>query len=165
MKMIKAINMRRLVSMAMTTALIVSLCAAPAYAQASPESAAAVPEPAKKAEKANKVAAKPKGTAGYVSGWIKASNSQNTVLRFIHGLPAAPTSVAVWFSPDEKGAVSYPILGYWSSAQTGNPVTIRVDQEAVELHIFGGAPLHGVWDAKTEKWTMYADGYFRVVAR
>jgi hypothetical protein len=164
MKMLNIINVCRVVSTVTAAALVLQLCAAPAYAQDSPESVAGAPP---HAEKAVKPVAKPrqKKAGDFVSVWVKASNSQSTILRFLHGLPAAPTSVAVWFSPDEKGAVSYPILGFWGVGQTGNPVTIRVDQEAVELHIWQGAPLHGVWDAKTGQWTEYTDGYFRVVAR
>jgi hypothetical protein len=54
-------------------------------------------------------------------------------------------------------------MGYFQSNLTGNPVTIRVDSEAIELEIWSGVPLYGVWDPDAG-WTMYQEGYYKVVA-
>jgi hypothetical protein len=101
-------------------------------------------------------------TRTYASGWVQASNAQHNKLRFVHGLKEPVTRLAVWFSPDANGSVSYPILGFWDQGYTGNPVTIRVDSEAIELEIYSGAPLHGAWDVASG-WTTYKEGYYRVI--
>jgi hypothetical protein len=100
-------------------------------------------------------------SADYDSKWQPANNHSNSYSTFDHGLGVIPSELNIYFSVDKETA--YPLTWSWSSASSGNPVTISVNDQVAKLAIFAGAPLHGVWNPNTG-WTYFTQGYFRVFA-
>jgi len=98
----------------------------------------------------------------YDSGWVAANANSNNELSFDHNLGVIPSQITVLFSADQN--VAYPVLGYWTNANTGNPVTISMGAATILLEIWSGAPLHGAWLASANQWTVWKQGYFRVLA-
>jgi hypothetical protein len=98
----------------------------------------------------------------YDSGWQTADNQINHNLLFAHKLGVTPSQISVFFSPDQE--TSYPLLWSWSSASSGNPVSIWTDAKTITISLFSGAPLHGNWNGQTGSWTNWNSGFFRVFA-
>ncbi|MEM9540660.1 MAG: hypothetical protein AAGA60_14300 [Cyanobacteria bacterium P01_E01_bin.42] len=105
---------------------------------------------------------KPNTNAFFDSGWLEENNGSSHTLTVAHGMSKTPRYVEIVFSPDQETA--YPINWSWSVPNSGNPVTISVDDTSVKMAIWSGAPLHGVWDSE-KKWTTYTEGYFRIFAK
>ena len=101
-------------------------------------------------------------TAQYDSGWTKASNNPSNEILFQHGLGVIPSQISVMFSPNQNEA--YPVLGYWGTSTTGNPVSISMGSASIAIELYSGAPLHGAWLASNGNWTLWNQGYFRVFA-
>ncbi len=98
------------------------------------------------------------------TGWQPATNKASSIYFFRHRLGATPRVMSVWFSPTADGERAYLISHSFPSANAGNPVTIEARADIILLHTWSGAPIHGIYDGSTEKWTTYSDGFFRVVA-
>jgi len=101
-------------------------------------------------------------TADYDSGWKDDSNSTNHATVFEHGLKVIPSQLMVYFSADKDTV--YPLTWSWSANNSGNPVTISMNDRTITLNIVGGFPLHGVWTATNSTWTAYTNGCWRVLA-
>jgi len=97
------------------------------------------------------------------SGWVRADNKQDNVIRIPHNLRLVPTELTLWFSPTATGETAY-LVTQWNVESTGNPVTISADRLAITLAIWRGAPVRGVWSPATS-WKQYAEGYYKVVAK
>jgi hypothetical protein len=69
----------------------------------------------------------------------------------------------IYFSPGGDGSVVYPLNWTWTWQSSGNPVTVEVTQNKINLHIWAGTVLHGVFDASAVAWRYYNEGYWRVV--
>jgi hypothetical protein len=100
-------------------------------------------------------------SADYDSGWQPANNHSNNYATFDHDLGVIPSDLTIYFSVDQETA--YPLTWSWSSSSSGNPVTILANDQVVQLAIYAGSPLHGVWNPNTG-WTYFTQGYFRVFA-
>ena len=100
--------------------------------------------------------------ADYDSGWVNANNRSNNAMPFSHGLGVTPSQISVLFSADQETA--FPVLWPWSNGDSGNPVTIGMNDRTIRLEITSGSPLHGAWSAATGKWTKWTQGFFRVFA-
>jgi len=100
--------------------------------------------------------------ADFDSGWQLANNFSNHMVAIDHNLAAIPSQVTILFSPDKQTV--YPLNWSWGANSAGNPVTISMNDTSVDLAIFAGAALHGVWNPANAQWTMYTQGYFRVFA-
>lgn len=99
------------------------------------------------------------------SGWVAASNAKSNSLIMEHGLGRLPKSLTIWFSSTNSGNSAYPLLADWTPSDSGNPICIRADQRVVEICIYEGYPLRGVYNSKTTLWERNSTGFFRVVAR
>ncbi len=97
------------------------------------------------------------------SEWIydDTSNDHTTVWR--HRMRATPRSVAILFTPDPETGPVMPLIWSWQWQTTGNPQGIEMDNRAVRLHIWSGAPMHGIW-RPGKGWTTYREGYWKFVA-
>jgi hypothetical protein len=102
--------------------------------------------------------------ADYDSGWVADNNSTQHVTPFAHKLGNTPRLITIEFSPGGDSSDVFPIMWSWTYGSSGNPVTVQMTTENVLLHIWSGAPLHGVWDGRTGVWNNYANGYWRVRA-
>lgn len=100
--------------------------------------------------------------ADFDSGWQLANNFSNHMIAFQHNLASIPSQLLIVFSPDKQ--TTYPLNWSWGSSSSGNPVTISTTDSQINLAIFAGAPLHGVWDPTNGQWTKYTQGYYRVFA-
>lgn len=98
------------------------------------------------------------------SGWQPVSNKASAIYFYRHKLGMTPRIVSAWFSPTADGKQAYSLSQSFPSASVGNPITVEVRSDIVLFHTWSGAPIHGVYDGSTEKWTTYAEGYYRIVA-
>lgn len=98
------------------------------------------------------------------SGWLADDTATDHTTRWVHGLGTTPTSISILFSPDPDGRRVMPVLYPWQWQTTGNPISIEMGPHQVLLHIWSGAPLHGVW-RPGEQWTFYREGYWKIVVR
>lgn len=101
-------------------------------------------------------------------GWKADHIENNHVTSWSHGLGSANVAmITVYFSPGGDDAVVYPVVWSHEKLSSGNPVTIELTREHVNLHIWSGSPLHGAWNARAADgrghWTTYATGYWNVV--
>lgn len=98
------------------------------------------------------------------TGWVRATNAKTSVYFYRHGLGKVPSRMFVWFSPAADGVPAFLLSGTFAASQAGNPVSIEARPDVIYLHIAAGIPLHGVYNAAKNQWTMYNQGYFRIVA-
>lgn len=100
-------------------------------------------------------------------GWKQATNSGNNTLIWPHSVRGTPSIVLIYFSPTGDASAVYPLTWSWLWSHSGNPVTIKVTTAQVEMHIWAGAPVHGVYDAQAAsgagQWSLYSSGWFNVV--
>ena len=96
------------------------------------------------------------------SGWLydDARSDHTTVWR--HGLGTTPRAVSILFSPDPDQRRVMPVTWSWIYQNSGNPVSIEMGRRTVRLHIYNGAPLHGVWRPKTG-WERFREGYWKII--
>ena len=96
------------------------------------------------------------------SGWLydDAGADHTTVWR--HGLGTTPRAVSILFSPDPDQRRVMPVFWSWTYQNSGNPVSVEMGRRTVRLHIFSGAPLHGVWRPKTG-WESFREGYWKFI--
>ena len=96
--------------------------------------------------------------------WALDNNSTNHVTALPNTLgKTVPSAVTIYFSPGGDSSLAYPVEWNWGSASAGNPVTIEMTANRINLHIFSGAPLHGMWDAQSGQWRVYTTGYWLAV--
>ncbi len=95
------------------------------------------------------------------SGWLPDYQSPSHRTHWQHSLGVTPRIVQIFFSPNPGGSPAYPVMWSWSTNMSGNPVTVSVNDEYVNLEIYGGNPLHGVWNPDTA-WTRFSKGYWRI---
>lgn len=74
-------------------------------------------------------------------------------------------SLVIYFSPGGGHASIYPVQWSFEPSHSGNPVTIEITPNYITLHIWSGAALHGVWNARSspQHWTRYDSGFWKVV--
>ncbi|KQO59035.1 hypothetical protein ASF22_22535 [Methylobacterium sp. Leaf87] len=106
----------------------------------------------------------PMSTRCFDSGWQPVSNKTTTAYFFRHKLGIAPRTLSIWFSPTATGETAFPLLWKFQRNEAGNPVSIEARADLILLNIWNGVPLFGSYDASTDRWTTYTDGYYRVVA-
>lgn len=99
------------------------------------------------------------------TGWVADNNSSSHVaaLRNPAGVSLL-SSLTIYFSPGGDPAIVYPLQWSYSPGASGNPVTIEVTAANINLHIYSGEPLHGVWEARTSTWRNFSSGYWIAVA-
>jgi hypothetical protein len=102
--------------------------------------------------------------AYYDSGWVADSNSANHVVSFAHNFGTPPRIHQIFFGPGADISVVYPLTWSWAAPSSANPVTIELTTQSINLNIYSGVPLHGVWDGSSAQWRYYANGFWRVVA-
>lgn len=98
----------------------------------------------------------------FVSAWTYDTNASNHNTVFRHGLNAIPTSLMILFSTNLE-TVS-PLIWSWNPGDSGNPVSIRMDNQTITLSIYSSTPLHGWWSGQPAGWTSANSGYWRVIA-
>ena len=96
------------------------------------------------------------------SGWLFDDNGTSHTTSWRHDLGAIPRRVEIHFSPDPADGTVYPLMWSMTSDSTGNPISIDMDRRFVRLHIYNGAPLHGVWTPQTQ-WKKYREGYWKII--
>ena len=99
--------------------------------------------------------------APYDSKWVYDSNVNNHTVVLEHKLGVIPRRIMIFFSADKETV--YPLMWPWYYTHSGNPVTISVDKNSINLNIFQGATLHGVWSPE-EGWKSFKGGYWRAFA-
>ena len=98
------------------------------------------------------------------TGWTPDNNSTNHVTALPNTLgKTVPSSMTVYFSPGGDSSLVYPVQWSWGSSSAGNPVTIEMTANRINLQVFSGAPLHGLWDAANGQWRYYSTGYWLAV--
>jgi|APFre7841882630_1041343.scaffolds.fasta_scaffold29517_3 hypothetical protein len=98
------------------------------------------------------------------TGWQPVSNKTSSIYFYRHRLGATPRIISAWFSPTAEGREAYSLAQSFPGPSVGNPITLEARPDMVLIHTWKGAPIHGVYDGKTEKWTTYAEGFYRIVA-
>jgi hypothetical protein len=98
------------------------------------------------------------------TGWQPVSNKISSIYFYRHRLGATPRIISAWFSPTVDGRQAYSLAQTFPGPSVGNPITLEARPDMVLVHTWKGAPIHGVYDGKTEKWTTYAEGFYRIVA-
>jgi hypothetical protein len=72
-------------------------------------------------------------------------------------------SLTVYFSPGGDDPAVFPVAWNWAVDVSGNPVTIELTAKKLNLHVYSGAPLHGVWNGFSAGWSIYNSGYWAAV--
>lgn len=99
------------------------------------------------------------------SGWFYDSNEVDHITTLRHDFGYLPKFINLWFSPTASDGEVYLKSWSWLASHSGNPVSITIDIETINLHIWNGAPLHGSWDPRREEpWAKYNTGFWRVLA-
>lgn len=102
------------------------------------------------------------GSSRWESEWVRDHNRNSHITTFVHGLNRPPSSVMIWFRPKDTN-VMYPVQWTWSGSTIGNPVTVDIRGNRIRLHIKGGHPLLGAWNARRNKWKHYKRGAWKVI--
>ena len=98
------------------------------------------------------------------SGWQPVSNSTSAAFIYRHRLGVTPRGITAWFSPTADGVRAFPLVWNFPRPEAGNPVTIEARPDAIIINIWGGAPIHGIYDGTNETWTTFNQGFYRIVA-
>jgi hypothetical protein len=106
----------------------------------------------------------PTSSTCFDTGWQPVSSKTSSIYYYKHKLAATPRFIAAWFSPTADGSHAYSLSTAFSSPNVGNPVTIEVRPDVVLVHTWSGVPIHGVYNGGNEKWTTFAEGYYRIIA-
>jgi hypothetical protein len=72
--------------------------------------------------------------------------------------------MSVWFSPTNQGTPAFPLIWKFQRNETGNPVSIEALPDVIYVHVWNGVPIFGSYDARTDRWTTYTEGFYRVIA-
>ena len=96
------------------------------------------------------------------SDWIydDARSDHTTVWR--HRMRATPRFVQILFTPDPDRGPVMPLIWPWQWQTTGNPQGIEMNNNAIRLHIWSGAPMHGIW-RPGKGWATYREGYWKFI--
>lgn len=103
-----------------------------------------------------------KNSSCEVLNWQKDSNATNHATSWTYNRKNIPSSVTVYFNNGRDSSI-YPIVWSWDVGYSGNPVNIELTADKLVLHIWRGAALHGTWNANTDTWSPYNDGYWAAV--
>jgi hypothetical protein len=106
----------------------------------------------------------PDSSECFDSGWQPVSNSTSAAFIYRHRLGVTPRSITAWFSPTADGVRAFPLVWNFPRPEAGNPVTIEARPDAIIINIWGGAPIHGIYDGTKETWTTFNQGFYRIVA-
>jgi hypothetical protein len=98
------------------------------------------------------------------SGWQPVSNSTSAAFIYRHRLGVTPRGITAWFSPTADGVRAFALVWNFPRPEAGNPVTIEARPDAIIINIWGGAPIHGIYDGTNETWTTFNQGFYRIVA-
>lgn len=96
------------------------------------------------------------------SGWIYDDNRTSHTTIWRHDLGVTPRRISILFSPDPDQRRVIPLAWSWTIDSSGNPTSVEMGRRAVQLHIWNGAPLHGVWRPDTG-WEKYSEGYWKIM--
>ena len=106
----------------------------------------------------------PTSSSCFDTGWQPVSNKNSSIYYYKHRLGTTPRFVSAWFSPTADGSHAYSLSTPFSSLNIGNPITIEARPDVVLVHTWSGAPIHGIYNGGNEKWTTFAEGFYRIVA-
>lgn len=96
------------------------------------------------------------------SGWIYDDTSTDHTTVWRHNMRWTPRKITILFSPDPEAGPVYPLMWPWQWQTTGNPQGLEMDNRAVRMHIWSGAPLHGVW-RPGQGWSKWHQGYWKII--
>ena len=97
------------------------------------------------------------------SDWIYDDNTSDHTTEWRHGLRVVPRNVSVLFTPDPNTGPVMPLIWPWTWQTTGNPQGIELNRRTISIHIWSGAPIHGIW-RPGKGWTTYSKGYWKFIA-
>lgn len=103
-------------------------------------------------------------TECFDSGWQAVSNKQTVTYLFRHNIKALPRQLTLWFSPVPDGSRAFLIGSKFPRLESGNPISVEARPDMVLLHVWSGAPIFGFYDSGVDRWVVFTEGFYRVVA-
>ncbi|MEM9140683.1 MAG: hypothetical protein AAGB15_12730 [Pseudomonadota bacterium] len=97
------------------------------------------------------------------SGWIFDDNRDDHATTWRHGLGVVPRAISILFTPDPGQGRVMPVIWSWHDVNAGNPISVEMGRRAVRLLIHRNAPLHGLWDIDSQRWTHFKEGYWKII--
>ena len=96
------------------------------------------------------------------SDWIydDVRSDHTTVWR--HRMRSTPRFVQILFTPDPERGPVMPLIWPWQHQVTGNPAGIEMNNNAVRIHIWSGAPMHAIW-RPGQGWRNWREGYWKFI--
>jgi hypothetical protein len=98
------------------------------------------------------------------TGWQPVSNKTSSIYFYRHRLGATPRIISAWFSPTADGRQAFSLSQSFPAPNVGNPITLEVRPDVVLINVWSGAPIRGLYDGRSQKWTEYSEGFYRIVA-
>ena len=97
------------------------------------------------------------------SDWIYDEADSDHTTEWRHRMRSTPRHISILFTPDPETGPVMPLIWPWQWQTTGNPQGLEMNNRFVRLHIWTGAPLHGIW-RPGKGWETWRKGYWKIIA-